>query len=107
MTTARLKKIVLNELDKNKGINIKALDVRKLTSVTDYMIICSASSNRHAKALAEHVITTAKASGSPPLGVEGTQQGEWILIDLIDVVVHIMLPQVREFYALEKLWGAS
>lgn len=105
MTPAKLKKLVIDTLDKNKGNNITALDVRKLTSITDYMVICSATSTRHAKALAEHVSVKAKANGHPPLGVEGDREAEWILIDLIDVVVHIMLPPVRELYNLEKLWG--
>lgn len=107
MTPANLKKLVLNTLDKNKANNVIALDVRKLTTITDYMIICSATSNRHAKALAEHVTVKAKSNGHAPLGVEGDKDAEWILIDLIDVVVHIMLPSVRELYNLEKLWSGA
>lgn len=103
--STHLKKIVLETLDAHKAVNVSVLDVRKLTSITDYMIICSATSNRHAKALAESVVVKAKSIGNPPLGVEGERDAEWILVDLIDVVVHIMLPQTREFYSLEKLWG--
>lgn len=105
LTSAQLKKLVLTELDSHKGIDIVTLDVRKLTSVADYFIICSATSSRHAKTLAERVVVKAKENHAPPLGVEGDREAEWILIDLIDVVVHIMLPQIRTFYALEKLWG--
>jgi len=105
MPTLPIKKLVLDTLDSLKAVNVVALDVRDMTSITDYMIICSATSNRHAKAMAEEVITKAKANGHRPLGVEGEREAEWILIDLIDVVVHIMQPAVREFYNLEKLWG--
>lgn len=107
MSSLQLKKLVLTTLDAHKAVDVTALDVRKLTTITDYMIICSATSNRHAKALADSIVMKAKANGNPPLGVEGEREAEWILIDLIDVVVHIMLPQTREFYNLEKLWGSA
>jgi ribosome-associated protein len=104
-TSIQLRNLVKKVLADNKAVNLQILDVRKLTSITDYMVICSATSTRHAKALADHVVVQAKANHSPPLGVEGQQTCEWVLIDLIDVVVHIMLPQAREFYNLEKLWS--
>lgn len=107
MTPQQLKKLVVDVLDQNKAIDIIALDVHKMTSITDYMIICSATSNRHAKALANHVVVKAKEHDCKPLGVEGESTAEWILIDLIDVVVHIMQPQVRDFYNLERLWEAT
>lgn len=107
MTPQQLKTLVVKTLDQNKANDIIALDVHKVTSITDYMIICSATSNRHAKALADHVITKAKENHYKPLGVEGESTAEWILIDLVDVVVHIMQPQTREFYNLEKLWGGN
>lgn len=107
MTAQQLKKLVVDVLDQNKAIDITALDVHKMTSITDYMIICSATSNRHAKALANHVVVKAKENDCKPLGVEGESTAEWILIDLIDVVVHIMQPQIRDFYNLERLWEAT
>lgn len=105
--TIAIKQIVLDTLSAHKAVDVVALDVTKLTTITDFMIICSATSNRHAKGLADNVVAKAKANGHPPLGVEGQKEAEWILIDLIDVVVHIMLPQTREFYNLEKLWGSE
>lgn len=96
--------LAIKILDDHKGVNIQTLDVRKQTSITDFMIICSATSNRHAKSLSDNLVVKMKAKGIQPLGVEGERECEWILIDLIDVIVHIMLPATREFYNLEKLW---
>lgn len=104
MITEELKKLVLDTLDDFKAVDVTEIDVRELTSVTDYMIICSSTSRRHAMTLAEHLVTNAKHNGVMPLGVEGEADGEWILVDLVDVVVHIMQPKAREFYSLEKLW---
>lgn len=104
MNALELKKLVLKTLKDHKAIDIKTLDVRKLTTVTDYMIVCSGTSSRHIKALGDHVIMDAKKHGCQPFGVEGEREGEWVLVDLIDVIVHIMLPAAREFYSLEKLW---
>lgn len=106
MNSQQLKKLAVKVLDDHKAVDIKVLDVRKLTSITDYMIVCSGTSNRHVKALANHVVVQAKAHDVQPLGVEGDKECEWVLVDLIDVIVHIMLPPAREFYKLEKLWGA-
>lgn len=105
----RLLEIVLAALADLKGVDVRVLDVREQTSITDRMVIASGTSSRHVKALADNVALKAKQAGYPPLGVEGEQGAEWVLIDLGDVVVHVMLPATREFYALEKLWsiGAS
>ena len=88
-----------------KGQDVNVLDVRGMTDVTDTMIIASGTSNRHVKAVADRVLEALRDAGVKPLGVEGEQQGEWILLDFGDVVVHIMHPETRRFYELEKLWN--
>lgn len=105
ITSEAIQQLAIKILDDHKGVNIQTLDVRKQTSIADFMIICSATSNRHAKSLADNLIVKVKAEGIQPLGIEGERECEWILIDLIDVIVHIMLPATRDFYNLEKLWG--
>lgn len=104
LTTQDIKSLVEKALDDSKAVNVNVLDVRKIASFTDYMIICSGTSNRHVKTLADQVIIKTKEAGMQPLSVEGERGSEWILVDLVDVVVHIMLPAAREFYNLEKLW---
>jgi ribosome-associated protein len=101
-----LEKLVLHALEDLKAVNIKVLDVRALTDVADTMIVASGTSDRHVRAIAENVIVKAKAAGRRPMGTEGEPDGEWVLVDLQDVLVHVMLPRVREFYALEQLWEA-
>jgi ribosome-associated protein len=88
-----------------KAVNIKVMDVRTLTDITDFMIIASGNSDRHVRSIADRVVQSAKAAGFRPFGVEGARDGEWALVDLHDVIVHVMLPRVREFYGLERLWG--
>lgn len=107
MSTDQLLKLVLTTLDDSKGYNIKAIDVQDKTSVTDYMVFATGTSERHVKALADHVVEKVKEHHFKPLGVEGGQASDWILVDLGDVIVHVMLAQTREFYQLEKLWGAE
>lgn len=95
---------VIDALEELKAQNITELDVRDVTSMADYMVIASGTSNRHVKALADNVVEVAKKAEHPPIGTEGEDTGEWILVDLGDVIVHLMLPATREFYDLERLW---
>jgi ribosome-associated protein len=83
------------------------LDVRGLTDIADTMVIASGNSDRHVRSIAERVVEKAKAAGFRPFGTEGARDGEWVLVDLQDIVVHVMLPRVREFYALESLWDVG
>ncbi len=96
--------VVTSALEELKGQNTTVLDVRGVTSVADTIVIASGTSDRHVKSLATRVQERAREIGQRPLGVEGEREGEWVLVDLGDVIVHVMLPRVREFYALEKLW---
>ncbi len=105
MQAELLRDLVIKALQDMKGADIHALDVRGLTAITDFMVIASGTSDRHVKSLARNVLDQARAAGAKPIGVEGEQEGEWVLVDLRDVVVHIMRPQVRDFYNLEKLWS--
>lgn len=101
-----LEKLLLAALDEMKAVNIKLLDVRGLTDIADAMIVASGTSDRHVRAIADRVIEKARETGRRPMGVEGQREGEWVLVDLQDVLLHVMLPRVREFYAIEQLWEA-
>ena len=107
MDSKTLCDLIVDALEEVKGKDIVTLDVRNLTTVTDYMIVASGTSNRYVKALAESVATKAKAAGHRAAGIEGESGSEWVLLDLEDALVHVMLPRVREFYNLEKLWSLS
>lgn len=107
MEINELVKLVETELEERKGFNIAVLDVRNKTSITDFMIIVSASSARHAKSLCDYASEKAKENGNPPLGVEGQNGSDWVLLDLGEVIVHIMTGQAREYYQLEKLWSVG
>lgn len=104
MQTEELTELVVKALEDLKAQDIKAIDVRGKTAITDMMVIASGTSDRHVKALADSVVIKAKEAGVMPLGTEGQGDNEWVLVDLNDVVVHVMLPRVRDFYNLEKLW---
>jgi len=105
MNSEQLSDLVVDALDDIKAKDVVKLDVRNMTTVTDYMIIASGTSNRHVQALVDNVAEKAKEAGHRPIGVEGEEGGEWVLLDLQDALVHVMLPKVREFYNLEKLWS--
>ncbi|HVC37214.1 MAG TPA: ribosome silencing factor [Gammaproteobacteria bacterium] len=107
MQAELLRDLVIKALQDMKGADIHALDVRGMTAITDFMVIASGTSDRHVKSLARSVLDQARAAGVKPMGVEGEQEGEWVLVDLRDVVAHIMRPQARDFYNLEKLWNVE
>jgi ribosome-associated protein len=102
-----LKKVVIDALADMKALEVKVLDVRGLTDVADFMVIASGTSDRHVRSVAQRVVERTKEAGFRPHGVEGQQDGDWVLIDLNAMIVHVMLPRVREFYGLEKLWDIT
>jgi len=106
MNAEEIKKIAMEALDDLKARDLVALDVRELTGVTDYMLICTGTSNRHVKALANNVAVEVKKHGLPAMGIEGAQAADWVLVDFGDVVVHVMSAEARDFYDLERLWSA-
>lgn len=107
MQAEELLKMVQDELDERKAHQVTTLDVRGKTSITDFMVIATATSSRHAKALCDYVVEKSKHQGLQPLGVEGQLGSDWVLVDLGDVVLHVMTGQAREFYQLEKLWSVN
>ena len=107
MQAEQLRQIAEKALDEIKAHDVIVLDTRRLTSMFDYMIVASADSARQIKALARNVAEKVKSAGGSVLGLEGDQTGEWVLVDLGDVVVHIMQPAIRDYYNLEQLWGGE
>ncbi len=99
-----LRQQVLDAVAELKAKDVREIDVRGKTSITDLLVIASGTSTRHVKSIADEVVKFAKRAGVAPLGVEGQREAEWVLVDLGDIVVHVMLPRVREFYGLERLW---
>lgn len=104
-TTAAKKKIVIAALEDIKARDIVAIDVRKITSMCDWIVVATAESARQTKALSRHVRDTLKEAGATIIGTEGEESGEWILVDAGDIVAHVMQPAIREYYNLEELWG--
>lgn len=106
MQASELTNLVQDAIDDMKGRDVTTLDVTELTDITDTMLIVTGTSNRHVKSLVDEVVTQVKQSGRQPLGVEGADTGEWVLIDLGDVIVHVMKAESRDYYDLERLWTA-
>ena len=106
-TKRSLRSVVLDALDDMKALEVKVLDVRGLTDIADYMVIASGTSDRHVRSVAQRVVEKTKEAGFRPHGIEGQQDADWVLIDLHEYIVHVMLPRVREFYGLEKLWDMT
>jgi len=107
LSFTQLRELVVTALEDFKAVDIQLIDVSGRNPLTDLLVIASGSSSRHVKSMANNLIVKAKAAGCQPLGVEGQKHAEWVLVDLNDVIVHLMLPQTRAFYNLEKLWQAS
>lgn len=107
LTADQLLELVVSSLEDFKANDILVIDVSGRSSLTEKLVIASGNSTRHVKSMSENLVVKAKAAGCLPLGVEGAGEGEWVLVDLNDVIVHLMLPQTRAFYNLEKLWEAS
>ena len=107
MNSEELADLAVDALEEIKGLDIIKLDVSDMTTVTDWMSVASGTSGRHVKALVDNVAERAKAAGHRPTGIEGESGGEWVLLDLQDALVHVMLQKIREFYNLEKLWSIT
>ena len=99
--------LAIDKLEGMKARDLSLIDVRGRTSVTDFLVVASGTSTRHVKAMADDVVEAAKALDHAPLGVEGEREAEWVLVDLGDLIVHLMLPRTREFYGLERIWGVE
>ena len=107
MQSEELVKLAINALEEIKAQDITTIDVRGKTSITDFMLIASGTSSRHVKSLVDNVLEKVKEQGVRPIGTEGMDTGEWALLDLGDIVVHVMLPTARQFYDLERLWQGA
>ncbi|WP_408640813.1 ribosome silencing factor [Salinimonas lutimaris] len=105
LENTKLKQFVVDKIDDMKGRDIIEMDVQGKSSITDTMIICSGNSKRHVMAIADNLMVEAKHAGHAPLSVEGKESGEWVLVDLGEIIVHVMQDETRDFYQLEKLWA--
>lgn len=106
-TDVTITDLVVDALDDLKAVDTKIVDVRGLSSVMDFLVVTSGNSSRHVKSLADNVVVKAKEAACPPIGVEGENDADWVLVDLGDVVVHVMQPAARSFYDLERLWSGE
>ncbi|MDU0112718.1 ribosome silencing factor [Psychrosphaera aquimarina] len=107
MQNQQILEFVLDKIDDLKARDIITIDVSKTSTITDFMVICSGNSKKHVQSIADHVALEAKAVDETPLGVEGKDEGEWVLVDMGPVVLHVMQEGTRDFYQLEKLWQPS
>ena len=105
MDSKQLLAFALDKIDDMKARDVVQIDVKGNSNITDYMLVCSGNSKRHVQSIADHVAKEARHAGEEPLGYEGQNEGEWVLVDLGDVVVHVMQDQARSYYDLEKLWS--
>ena len=105
MQSAELKQFVVDKIDDLKARDVVVIDVSNQSNITDYMVICSGTSKTPVKAIAENLVIEAKAAGIPPIGIEGRDSSEWVLVDMGNVILHVMQDQTRDFYQLEKLWS--
>ncbi len=107
LSVQQMLELIQQQLADSKAENIQTIDIQGRSSVADYIVIASGNSGRHLKSMSEHLVAQLKQHELPPLGVEGEREGEWVLVDAGDVIVHLMLPKVRDFYNLEKLWDVA
>jgi len=96
--------LLQDQLDEDQAAAVTCIDVRGRSSIADYIVIASGRSSRHLRSMADHLVMRLKAAGTPPLGVEGEREGEWVLIDTGDIILHLMLPKIRDFFNIESLW---
>ncbi|GAB2994520.1 ribosome silencing factor [Psychrosphaera aestuarii] len=107
MQNKQILDFVLDKIDDLKAKDVMTFDVKETSSITDYMVVCSGTSKKHVQSIADHVLLEAKQTDNPALGQEGMQEGEWVLVDMGPVVLHVMQDATRDFYQLEKLWQKS
>ncbi len=107
MDSAQLKDFIIDQLEEAKAQHINVIDVQQKTTITDTMVVCSGTSSRHVKSIATQLVQKAKESGKQPIGVEGEDTAEWVLVDFGDAIVHVMQANIRDYYQIEKLWSTD